>query len=192
MSNGFEFLPRSSRRMGFPKRAVSMFLLVAMVFGGGWLFLYWTNLLAQGSLEKEIEEIHKKNESLTIAIRAMLPKPEVFGDLEIMVKRHNIALIGPRIHWTNLLQDLEAVLPADSVVVKFENSANGQPVFEAGEKDFRLQVMVSSVVTGNSLYKAMLNKKSFASLKMTPQGEQNYQGRQGVVYQIEFNYGGEG
>ncbi|MBF0501051.1 MAG: hypothetical protein HQM09_13010 [Candidatus Riflebacteria bacterium] len=189
MSTSFEFLPKQARRAAPERRLPIVFLVMALVASLGGLYLNGSLAETQAEYKRQTKEMETRRMELLAQARAMLPPANVLSDIVSSVDSQNTALIGQRTPWRALFQALEETLPSDAVVMKIENSKGNTPVFQAGELDFRVSVVVSDSDMAQTFYKKLCTKKAFQSLSFTPKGETTYQGRKGTGVELVFHFG---
>ncbi|HNV70830.1 MAG TPA: hypothetical protein PKO06_14105 [Candidatus Ozemobacteraceae bacterium] len=188
MSTGFEFLPRSSRRIHADLRFPAAFILLALGLSvGAWWLLGTTRHLQQEYRQKSAGLTTRKQELLQDAL-ALIPAPDTLAAMEARINRHNVACIGPRFPWSRLLSILEQALPEDSVISSILNSRTGRPQFASGDREFALTVVVADVDVANTFYSRLSAITSFQNLSFTPKNEVTIQGRRGTAIEISFRF----
>jgi len=190
MATSFEFLPRSARRIAFDRRLPVIFFVTLFVFGLIGFYFKKTSGDLQIDFEREASMIRQRTEEIESRTIALLPDGKEIANLEAEIEENNFALIGPRTSWAELFQTLEEELPDDAVVAKIENPKTGTSVFQAGENEIRLLVVVLNQDSANSFYRKISSKKCFQSLSFTPKGDYVYGGRKGLGIEIVFKFEG--
>ncbi|MFZ2956650.1 MAG: hypothetical protein WA705_07145 [Candidatus Ozemobacteraceae bacterium] len=189
MATSFDFLPKRARRAAPDRRLPGIFLAFVIFFG--LVGLYQHKLLSevQVQFDKESKEIEDRRQEMIGQARKRLPASEEVAKLSADIETNNYALMGPHTPWYDLLINLEESLPEQAVIAKIENPRTGTPLFNAGETEFRLQVVVNDADTAQAFYKNLSARKVFQSLSFTPKGETIWQGRKGISIEIVFRFG---
>ncbi|HEY9072102.1 MAG TPA: hypothetical protein VIV61_17720 [Candidatus Ozemobacteraceae bacterium] len=188
MTTSFEFLARDSRRIHVGRVAPAAFLGTSfVVLLTGWL-LSGAADRAQTRYKQEAEAIEQRQQELAAQAAHLVPSSARLDELERRIALHNEALIGPRIDWTRLFSLLDEALPPEAIITNIANAVTGEPVFNPGDRDFRLTVAVENADAINRLYMNLLSTRSFEGLSFTPKNDAAVQGRAATLVEIVFRF----
>lgn len=188
MTTSFEFLHRDSRQIHSGRRAPVAFLAATLLFlVVGWM-LSSSATYAQREYLRQADEIKARQVEFTTQAAGALPPVERLDDLEMRISTHNSMMIGPQISWTRLFSLLEDALPQEAIIVKIENAASGDTVFNAGNNSFRMTIAVENADAVNTLYMNLSTMRGIEGLSFTPKGDVTTQGRASTIVEVVFQY----
>lgn len=191
MANTFEFLPRSQRRLAMPMRLPIFLAALIIAAIGGHVFLQKSTESAQQNMVIAQKIIDDCRNQIASEVKSIPFDPAIFTKLKGDIELHNYSLNQPRSAWYKLFSFLEIILPDDAVVARLENRKTSLPVFEPGNIDFAVGIILPDLVAVNSLYRRLNELSQLKNLSFDQQGERVYQNRKGVAVQVGFQIEGK-
>ena len=142
----------------------------------------------QAEYDIEAKKVRKEAAIFITKARNALPDKNSVNLLRKKIEQYNLNIAGPRTVWTRFFNQLEKILPTDSVIVSIKESTSQKPVFAAEDRNFLMTIVVDSMEIANSIYREMASANTFRSLSFTPIGAKEYQGRSGIGVEISFQF----